>query len=186
VVSTQAPRRADAVRNLDRVVKAAHEVFVARGLDATVEEIAARAGVGKATVYRNFPTRADLMATTALHRLSWFDARLREALEEDDVAVAVRRYVHDAFEQLRIDRGLGDVLRSLKMPAVVRAARALRVLGEQLVARGVAAGVLRPDASGDDLHLLVSSLNRALVERGTTRRAEWQHAADLVLRALER
>lgn len=184
-MSVQAPRRADAVRNLDRVLVAAREVFVERGLDATVEEIAARAGVGKATVYRNFPTRSDLMATTALHRLSWFDQRLREALAHEDVAVAVRDYVLDSFEQLRSDRGLGDVLRALQMPAVVDAAKALRGLGQQLVARGVAAGVLRSDATGDDLHLLVSGLNRALVESGTTRAADWARAAQLTLQALE-
>jgi AcrR family transcriptional regulator len=185
-VSAPAPRRADAVRNLDRVLVAAREVFGERGLDATVEEIAARAGVGKATVYRNFPTRSDLLATTTLHRLSWFDDRLRAALAEEEVAPAVRAYVHDSFEQLRSDRGLGDVLRSLDLPAVLEAAGALRALGEQLVARGVSAGVLRADATGDDLHLLVSGLNRALVESGTTDRAEWTRAAELVLHALER
>lgn len=185
-MSVQSPRRADAVRNLDRVLVAAREVFVERGLDATVEEIAARAGVGKGTVYRNFPTRSDLIATTALYRLSWFDDRLRAALAEKDVAKAVRAYVRDSFEQLRSDRGLGDVLRSLEMPAVHEAARALRALGEQLVARGVAAGVLRADVTGDDLHLLVSGLNRALVESGTTDPVEWGRAAELVLHALER
>lgn len=186
MTDVQAPRRADAVRNLDRVLAAARDVFVERGLDATVEEVAARAGVGKATVYRNFPTRSDLLATTALHRLSWYDERLRQALSEPDVATAVRGYVRDVMEQLRNDRGLGDVLRSLEMPAVVKASRNLRRLGSQLVARGVAEGVLRPDATEEDLHLLVSGLNRALVERGTTRRGDWARAADLALRALER
>lgn len=185
-MTTETPRRADAVRNLDRVLVAARAVFVERGLDATVEEIAARAGVGKATVYRNFPTRSDLMATTALHRLAWFDERLRQALADPDVGAAVRDYVHEAFEQLRADRGLGDVLRALDMPAVVEAADALRSLGAELVARGAAAGTLRSDATGDDLHLLVSGLNRALVERGTLSAEDWSHAADLVLRALER
>jgi AcrR family transcriptional regulator len=168
------------------VLAAAREVFVERGLDATVEEVAARAGVGKATVYRNFPTRSDLLATTALHRLSWYDERLRRALADDDVAGALRGYVRDVMEQLRGDRGLGDVLRSLEMPAVLEASRGLRALGAQLVARGVAAGVLRADATEDDLHLMVSGLNRALVERGTTARADWAHAAELALRALER
>ena len=185
-MTVEAPRRADAARNLDRVVAAARAVFAERGLDATIAEIAARAGVGKATVYRNFPARSDLLAATALHRLAWFDDRVRQALAEEDVASAVRSYVHEAFERLRHDRGLGDVLRSLDMPAVVEAADGLRERSVQLVAKAVAAGALRPDATEDDLHLLVSGLNRALVEKGDDDPASWAHAAELVLRALER
>lgn len=185
-MTVEAPRRADAARNLDRVVVAAREVFAECGLEATIAEIATRAGVGKATVYRNFPTRSDLLAATALHRLSWFDDRVRQALAEDDVASAVRGYVRDAFQQLRHDRGLGDVLRSLEMPAVVEAAQELRELGATLIAKAVAAGALRPDATEEDLHLLVSGLNRALVEKGNDEPADWAHAAELVLRALER
>lgn len=181
-----APPRADAARNLDRIVEAARAVFVERGLDATVGEIATRAGVGKATVYRNFPSRSDLLAATALHRLAWYESRLRLALEDSDAGGALRAYVRDAFEQLRVDRGLGDVLRSLDMPAVADTAARLRRLDTQLVGRGVAAGDLRADATGADLNLLVSGLNRALVEKGTTEPAAWAHAADLVLRALER
>ena len=185
-MTVAAPRRADAARNFDRIVVAARDVFVERGLDATIGEIATRAGVGKATIYRNFPTRSDLLAATALHRLAWYDERVRQALAEGDAAAALRSYVRDTFERLRRDRGLGDALRSLKMPAVIDAGLALRRLGTQLVDRGVAAGVLRPDATETDLHLLFIGLNRALVESGTQDPADWARAAELALRALER
>ena len=56
------PRRADAVRNRERVVAAAAAVFAERGVEAGVPDIAARAGVGKATVYRSFPTKEHLIA----------------------------------------------------------------------------------------------------------------------------
>jgi AcrR family transcriptional regulator len=178
-----APRlRADARRNRERVLTAAAEVFAERGLDSTVSEVAARAGVGKATVYRSFPARSDLLAAVALHRLSWYEDRLRTALEQDDVAAAVRDYVRDVFLQLRTDRGLGDALRS--MPASAEVAARLRALGARLVERGVAAGALRAGLVEDDLRLLVDGLNRALVERGETRAAPWRRAADLVLSAV--
>lgn len=63
VVTTDTERhvRADAVRNADRLLHAAREVFAEAGPDASLEEIARRAGVGIRTLYRHFPTRADLV-----------------------------------------------------------------------------------------------------------------------------
>lgn len=55
------PRRADARRNAGNVLEAAAAVFVTSGVDAPIREIAARAGVGTATIYRHYPTRADLI-----------------------------------------------------------------------------------------------------------------------------
>jgi len=54
-------RRADARRNHDDVFSAARATFADRGLEATIPEIAQRAGVGRATVYRNYPTKAALV-----------------------------------------------------------------------------------------------------------------------------
>jgi AcrR family transcriptional regulator len=56
-----APRRADAQRNYERLLAAAAEVFGERGADAPLDEIARRAGIGNATMYRHFPTRSDLL-----------------------------------------------------------------------------------------------------------------------------
>ena len=57
--------RADAVRNRARVIDAAETVFTEQGTDAGVEVVAARAGVGKATVYRSFPTKEALVSEVA-------------------------------------------------------------------------------------------------------------------------
>src|SRR3954465_6836347 len=61
-------KRADVVRNQKKLLAAAAEVFVASGVDAPVREIAARAGVGMGTLYRHFPTRADLVVAVFRHR----------------------------------------------------------------------------------------------------------------------
>src|SRR4051794_1873565 len=74
-------RRADARRNHERVLAAAAEVFTEHGLDATIPQVAARAGVGKATVYRSFPTKADLVRALAQTHVDWLDARIEAALE---------------------------------------------------------------------------------------------------------
>jgi AcrR family transcriptional regulator len=82
------PRRADAIRNRARVVAAAAEVFAERGLDASVPEVAARAGVGKATVYRSFPTKEHLVAAVVIDHLHDFEARIYAALDAEDAWTA--------------------------------------------------------------------------------------------------
>ena len=58
------PLRADARRNRERVLAAATEVFAEQGADASVAEIARRAGVGAGTLFRHFPTKHDLLLAT--------------------------------------------------------------------------------------------------------------------------
>lgn len=62
-------KRADAQRNRETVLTAAAEVFVTSGVDAPIRQIAARAGVGMATIYRHFPTRADLVTAVYQHQI---------------------------------------------------------------------------------------------------------------------
>jgi AcrR family transcriptional regulator len=62
-------KRADARRNEQALLEAAAAVFVASGVDAPVREIAARAGVGMGTIYRHFPTRADLIVAVYRHQV---------------------------------------------------------------------------------------------------------------------
>lgn len=61
--------RADAQRNIDALLEAAMAVFMTTGVDAPVREIADRAGVGVGTVYRHFPSRADLVAAVFRHEI---------------------------------------------------------------------------------------------------------------------
>ncbi|MFF3413649.1 TetR/AcrR family transcriptional regulator [Streptomyces sp. NPDC002698] len=63
------PRRADARRNQETLLDAAAAVFAASGVEAPVRDIAARAGVGTATIYRHFPTRADLIVAVYRHQV---------------------------------------------------------------------------------------------------------------------
>jgi len=70
--SAQAPargKRADALRNQQALLDAAAAVFVTSGVDAPIREIAARAGVGIGTIYRHFPTRADLVVAVYRHQV---------------------------------------------------------------------------------------------------------------------
>ena len=62
-------KRADALRNQQTLVAAAAAVFVTSGVEAPIREIAARAGVGIGTIYRHFPTRADLVVAVYRHQV---------------------------------------------------------------------------------------------------------------------
>jgi AcrR family transcriptional regulator len=69
IVPTGKPPRADARRNRETLLDAAAATFVAAGVDAPVREIAAKAGVGVGTIYRHFPTRADLIVAVYRHQV---------------------------------------------------------------------------------------------------------------------
>src|SRR5882672_7902292 len=94
--------RADARRNRDQVLAAARDVFVELGADAPLDEVARRAGVGIATLYRRFPDRAALQRAVALDVLRRAgEAARRAEAEEPDGLAALGRYMHAALD-LRI------------------------------------------------------------------------------------
>src|SRR3954466_15110906 len=80
----QRPLRADAARNRARLLAAAKTVFAERGLDATMDEVARRAGVGVGTAYRRFRNRDDLIAALFEERLDEFMEILDTALADPD------------------------------------------------------------------------------------------------------
>jgi AcrR family transcriptional regulator len=87
--------RADAARNRERILKAAEQVFSERGLDASVADIARRAGVGKATVFRSYATKEDLIAAIACERVRWVEGLIDEALEQPDAWFAFKDLLMD-------------------------------------------------------------------------------------------
>ena len=76
--------RADAERNRERILAAARDVFAERGLDAPLEAIARRAGVGQATLYRRFPTRQGLMVAAIGPKLAADTEATERALKDPD------------------------------------------------------------------------------------------------------
>ncbi|OBI45405.1 TetR/AcrR family transcriptional regulator [Mycobacterium sp. E796] len=106
-------KRADARRNEQALLDAAAAVFVRAGVDAPVREIAAEAGVGMGTIYRHFPSRADLVVGVFRHQLealSSLDA-IVPARDEDPYA-ALRSWVHRFADFLVTKHGLARALRS--------------------------------------------------------------------------
>jgi AcrR family transcriptional regulator len=153
--------RADAQRNLDRVLQTAKAVFATSGVDAPVREIADKAGVGVGTVYRHFPQRADLIAAVFRREIdACADAAPVLAAKHapfDALAKWAKRYA--AF--IATKRGLAQALHSGDpaydpLPAYFdeRLRPALRTLLEA----AAAAGRIRRDVDADDLLSAIASL----------------------------
>jgi AcrR family transcriptional regulator len=178
-------RRADAVRNRARVVAAAAEVFAERGVEASVPDVAARAGVGKATVYRSFPTKEHLIAAVVIERLEDFERRTRARLDEPDAWAALAAVLAEGADKHCGDRAISaGISAGIELPELNAARASLWRAVELLMARAKAQGTMRADARPDDLRVLWGGAARMLAGDGITDAAEWRRYAALVLDAL--
>jgi AcrR family transcriptional regulator len=158
------PLRSDAERNRVAILAAARAVFAAQGLEAPLEEIALRAGVGIGTLYRRFPAREQLVAAALVDKIGEFALAAEQALADPDPWAGFAGYVERICELQAGDRGLADLL-SMALPADEEVSR-LRALANdravQLIERAKAAGKLRADFAGEDLLVLLIA-NSAVV-----------------------
>ncbi|MGN5381704.1 TetR/AcrR family transcriptional regulator [Streptomyces lasalocidi] len=107
------PRRKDARRNKETLLDAAAQVFVTSGVDAPVRDIAARAGVGLGTIYRHFPTRADLIIAVYRHQVeSLAEAGPRLLAATGSPHAALGRWIDLFVDFLVTKHGLAAVLQS--------------------------------------------------------------------------
>ncbi|HEY2595730.1 MAG TPA: helix-turn-helix domain-containing protein [Chloroflexota bacterium] len=163
--SHAAPRlRADARRNRQQLLAAARDVFVEQGADAPLDEVARRAGVGIATLYRRFPDRTSLQRAVALDVLARAaDVASRAETEEADAWRALGRYMHAALD-LRISAVMPALLGTISFEdnefRQAREAAVAPVL--RIIAAGQTAGQLRADIAFGDVGTLLVRLSRPL------------------------
>ncbi|MGA8547535.1 MAG: TetR family transcriptional regulator [Mycobacterium sp.] len=156
------PLRADAARNASKILRAARDIYDEMGPEAPIEAIARRAGVGERTLYRRFPTKADLIR-----------AALDQSIAEDlnPTIEAVRR-ADDPLGGLAqlIDAAISLGAREHNLLTAARRAGSLTPdistpLNEalaELARRGQQAGVVRADLVADDLPRLIAMLHSVL------------------------
>jgi AcrR family transcriptional regulator len=148
--------RRDAERNRKRILAAAAEAFAERGLAATMDEIARRAGVGVGTVYRRFPDKEELIEALFEQRIGDLVALAEAARDEPDAWDGLVRFFESFVSLQAADRGLKEVLLTPDrgQERVARARARLAPVVDALLERAKADGVLRPDVVGPDLGLL--------------------------------
>ncbi|GAB2938527.1 MULTISPECIES: TetR/AcrR family transcriptional regulator [Streptomyces] len=154
--------RADALRNRERIVTAAREMFVEFGPDVPLDEIARRAGVGNATVYRNFPDRDALVREVVCSVMDRMALVAQGVLEENgDAFEALSRFVHSAADE-RIS-ALCPMIQSAfdkNHPDLEAARERLEDQTAAIMERAQRAGQLRDDVGVGDLMLAVGQLSR--------------------------
>jgi len=156
------PKRADARRNAESLLDAAAAVFVTSGVEAPVRDIAARAGVGTATIYRHFPTRADLVIAVYRHQVdACVEAGPALLADRPSPFEALGRWIDLFVGFLVTKHGLAAVLRSDNAAFASLHAyfldRLLPVCGRLLDA-AAGAGEIRPDVTPYELMRGVGNL----------------------------
>lgn len=153
--------RADAMKNYEHILEVANVVVTENGVDASLRDIARRAGVGLGTLYRHFPTREALLEALLRSSFDEFTTKAREletASSPDDALVS---WLRDVVTFTGNYQGVVDVMMAAKEDpesALHASCITMRTAGTQLLTRAQAEGLARTDMDGDDLFSLAAAL----------------------------
>ena len=153
--------RADAMRNRQRLLDAAVELFAELGDQASLEQIAARAGVGIGTLYRHFPDRQALLAAVYQDAFEELDAKAQALLDHPEPFDALAQWLGANLVHSRSDQALAAsvIIDLLDRPeSQPSPCEAMRATGTALLQRAIDAGEVRDDVTIDDLSRLVSAI----------------------------
>jgi len=163
------PMRADARRNYQALLSAANAAFIEQGADdASLEEIARRAGVGIGTLYRHFPTRQALLEAVYRDQVEMMSARAEELLADAPPGEALVVWLRALVEFGSTKRSLtSGILATLDKDSelVSSCSAMMRQSATALLSRAQEAGEVRPDANALDLIRLVHAVSMT-VQRG--------------------
>lgn len=179
------PRR-DAQRNRAALIQAARGVFAEQGINASLEEIARRADLGIATLYRHFPERADLADAVLAEEI---EARVtigEEALSMPDPWDGFVHYLEATLEREAANRATNDLM-SIRLPRAVcteDARKRMYDLLVQLVDRAQRSGQLRGDLTPEDLPFLTWANTRIVEATGSIAPHAWRRHLGLLLDGL--
>lgn len=171
--------RADALRNRERILAAAEEVFLARGAGASLEEVARQAGVGIGTLYRRFPTREALLAAVYNERLLAFARSSQATADQSDPAGALRAYLEGLVMNMQIYQGLATSLGAVLLSGTP-GCYAVAEEGKRLLRGGQNTGIIRREVTFEDLVFVLTAVS-LLTEQESAAKSRIAHLIDLFL-----
>lgn len=177
--------RVDAERNRQRIVAAAREVFAELGLEVPMEDIAKRAGVGVGTLYRRYPTRADLIAAAFEVKMAAYAEAARQALAEPDPWRGFCGYVEQICAMQAGDRGFTTVLTMTFPTAKQFEADRARAFADftTLVERAKGAGKLRADFVTEDMPMFLMANAGVLTATADAAPDTWRRLVGYLIQA---
>ncbi|GGL15270.1 TetR/AcrR family transcriptional regulator [Streptomyces flaveus] len=182
---TGGPLRADAQRNRDKILSAAVRVFAEEGLDAHLERIAKEAGVGSATLYRNFPTREILIEAAYRNELAKLCDSAPELLATMEPRDALRAWMGRFIDYATAKLGMAEALRALVASGVNPYAQSHEMMLsalDSLLSAGAGAGTVRSDITAADMFAALTGI--ALASGKPDQREQAERLLDLTLDGL--
>lgn len=155
-------RRVDARRNYERLVAAAREVFGERGVDAPLDDIARRAGIGNATMYRHFPSRRELIIAVYADEVEALCARGEALLSDDSPGNALvdwlRAFIAHVATKRELALAIPDDQSDRRSELFDGWHEAMRSTAARLLARAQDAAAARSDLDPFDLLTLANGI----------------------------
>ncbi len=162
------PQRADAARNRERLLQSASELFRERGLEVAVSEIAEHAGVGRATLFRNFPTKNDLVIAVVIERIDEASATGRAMLASGEPrGKLLESLMTPLAEGQQLDRALFEGVATeefLSHKGIRASHREMIEVLDGLIAADHAAGTVRGDIGAFDVLMLIKGACKVAVD----------------------
>lgn len=153
--------RADAQRNRERLVAAADAVIAENGVEASLEEIARRAGVGSATLHRHFPGRAALLDAVLRDRVRALCLRADDLLTAEDAGATLVTWLRDVVTHAVATRGFGPALAGYEHDAQFAPHTMIREAAQRLLARAHREGSVADGVTVDDVLQLANGISLA-------------------------
>jgi AcrR family transcriptional regulator len=153
--------RADAQKNYDHLLAVARDVFTEHGADASLRDLARRAGVGLGTLYRHFPTREALLEALLRSSFDTLTAKAGELETSDSADDALVLWLRETIAVTHSHRGvITSMMAAIADPnsALHASCVTMRASGARILARAQAEGLARDDIDGADLFALVGAL----------------------------
>ncbi|NLU70284.1 TetR/AcrR family transcriptional regulator [Streptomyces sp. HNM0574] len=178
--------RRDAQRNRELILAAAREIYAEQGVEAPLDAVARRAGVGNATVYRRFPDRAALIEAVFHESLGATLERGEQARAAEDAWQGLADYLEYIFEGLALDKGANDLMTTglSGVPSLERLREHHGATVGGLMARAQEQGTMREDVTPEDLLFSLAALGRAVPATAAVVPGAWRRHLALLLDGL--